>query len=154
MRFEWDWKWIVTTAVAGYGAALSTFNAYVAARRLRRQVSVTMSYGFLTNGPSLSDEMLFVSASNPGQRPITLTSVGLLLPDGRRMLLPVPEGTQQLPVQLSEGTNCKHWIGAQDVIRELRRTGFSGTAAVRGFYQDATDVYHNSKPFDIDLTRS
>jgi len=32
-------------------------------------------------------------------------------------------------------------------IRELRQTGFSGTAAVKGFYQDAVDVYHKQQAF-------
>jgi hypothetical protein len=69
-----NWQWIVTAGIAAYGAALSTYNAWAARKKDRRHVKVTTSFGFLTYGPRLSETMLHLTASNPGQRPITLVS--------------------------------------------------------------------------------
>jgi len=62
---------------------LSTYNIYTARKQNRREIKVTMGSGFITRGPDLSDDMLVLSASNPGHRAVTVTGVGILLPDGR-----------------------------------------------------------------------
>jgi hypothetical protein len=72
-----DLQWLVTAAIAVYGAALSTYNVYVARKQSKRQINVKTSYGCLTFGPTLGENMIMVTAANVGHRPITLDSVGL-----------------------------------------------------------------------------
>jgi len=146
-----DWHWISTTAVAVYGAGLSTYNMYNARRKDRREIKVTISAGYLTHGPDLSDEMFVLSASNPGHRAVTVTSVGIRLPDGRQMVFPYPEGPQ-LPYHLTEGTNCDHVVPIREIARKLSTSGFRGTVKIKAFYRDAVENVHTSKPLSLKST--
>jgi hypothetical protein len=146
-----DWKWALMAVVSLYGAGLSTYNAYVARTINKRQLKITLKHGFLTFGPEPSDDMLILGASNPGHRPVTLTSVGLLLPDKRQMIFPHQDGSARLPHQLNEGTSVTHWMPAREVAEELRRRGFVGHIRLLAFYSDATDEQHQSHPLRLDL---
>ena len=147
-----DWHWMLTAILGIYGAALTTYSISSARKQNRRQVKVTVNYGYLTYGRALGDEQMFIlSASNPGQRAVTLTGVGFQLPDKRTLVLPYPQGTQ-LPHQLMEGTNCQHFVSIRDVARELSRSGFSQKVKLIGFYRDAVDVWHRSRPFPFNIS--
>jgi len=146
-----DWKWAVTALIAIYGAALATYTSYKNNRDNKRQIAVKLSHGFLTFGPNLSGDMLILEASNPGHRPVTLSGVGLLLPDDRQMVLPDMPGTSALPHQLNEGTSMTHWMAVRETTAELRRVGFSGSVRLTAFYRDATGKVYKSKPFAIQV---
>jgi hypothetical protein len=145
-----EWQWAVTTAVAMYGASLSTYNAYVARKQNRRQIRVTMSYGFLTFGPNLSDQMLILNASNPGQRDLSLTGVGILLPTKQQLAI-LSEGSSPLPHHLTQGTSITHWTPVQEMKRMLRDRNFPGTVNVTAYYSDAVGARHYSKPLSFDI---
>jgi hypothetical protein len=151
MNAAQNWQWLVMAAVAVYGALLSTYNAYVARKQRKRQVKVWLSYGMLTNGPELSENMLLLSAANAGHRTVTLTSYGFRLPDGRQLVAPVPQGNASLPCELTEGKSCMFWMSVQEVSQQLKRNGFSGTVRIKGFYRDAVDGLHSSKPFSVNI---
>ena len=148
-----DWKWAVMALVALYGAALSTYNAYAAKRINKRQVRVKLSHGLVTS--RLSDDMLILEASNPGHRPVTLTGVGLILPDKRQLIFPFSEeGSAPLPHQLNEGSNVTHWMPAREVAGELIRKGFPRHVELVAFYRDASDKCHKSNALTFDTRRS
>ena len=67
-----DFRWAVTVLVALYGAVLSTYNAYTARKQSKHQITVKITFGWLTFGANLSDDMVLVEASNPGHRAITV----------------------------------------------------------------------------------
>jgi hypothetical protein len=148
------WTTIVTAAVAIYGAALSTYNLIVNHREKSRRVKVRISWGFLTYGPQLSSTMLFITVANPGTRPVTLTSVGLLLPDGKQMFFPPADANQSLPFDLTEGKSFQAWAPMKGIALELRRIGFSERAKVVGFCLDTLDVRHTSKTFKFDIQQA
>lgn len=148
-----DWQWIITAGMAVYGALLSTYNAYVQRKQSKRQIVVTVTWGFLTYTTRLSELMLYIQASNPGHRPLTLTGNGFRLPGGRQAVLTAAEGTVQLPHSLTEGTSCTHWIPAREIKHELRASGFSGKVPIIGFYLDALGKCHVSKPFELDVNQ-
>jgi hypothetical protein len=145
-----DFRWAVTVLVALYGAVLSTYNAYIARKQSRHQITVKTTFGWLTYGPNLSDDMVMVEASNPGHRAITLTSVGFLLPDGRQIVLLGNDGSKPLPHHLSEGTSIQHWMPRSNLIETLREHRFSGSVKLRAFYNDAVGARHLSKPVSFD----
>lgn len=145
-----EWQWAVTAAVAIYGALLSTYNAYIARKQSRTQIRVTVSYGFLTSGPNLSDDMLILSASNAGRHAVSLTSVGFVLPTKQQLVI-TSEGSSQLPHHLTEGTSITHWIPVREVARILRDRRFSGTVKITAFYNDAVGARHYSKPLSFDV---
>ncbi|MGH9515393.1 MAG: hypothetical protein ACRD3P_06910 [Terriglobales bacterium] len=146
-----DLQWVLTTAVALYGAGLSTYNVYVARKQSKRQINVKISYGCLTFGPTLGEDMIMITAANVGHRPITLDSVGLRLPNGRSLINIQQEGSVPLPHPLKEGTSVTHWMPVTGVKESIRRGGTSGKVKLLAFYNDAVGVTHKSKPFSLEV---
>lgn len=145
-----EWQWAITAAVAIYGALLSTYNAYVARKQNRTDIRVTVKYGFFTSGPTLSDQVLFVEASNPGRRAITLTSVGVVLPTKQQLVI-TTQGSYPLPHNLTEGTSISHWISLREMSDIMRANRVAGTVKLRGFYNDAVGARHYSERFSFNL---
>jgi hypothetical protein len=152
MRFvQIDLQWGVTAAIALYGAGLSTYNAIIARKQSTRQIVVSISYGWLTFGPVLGEDMIFVTAANTGHRPVTLSSMGLRMPDGRSLVNLEQQGSVQLPHHLNEGTSVTHWMPLQGVKESLRRSGAFGKVEIFAYYNDAVSTTHKSKPFPIEV---
>ena len=145
------WFEILTLIIAGYGASLATYTAIADQRTKRRKVNVSLRNGFLTYGPEVSELQLFVEAVNSGARPVTITAIGILLPDGEQMYVPTLPGAARLPLELMEGQGCRVWIGAYDCAVELPRVGYSGTIKLRGFADDAMGHRQLSKPFNLNV---
>jgi hypothetical protein len=61
-----DVRWAVTVLVAGYGAVLSTYNTYISRKQSRHQIKVKISFGWLTYGPNLGDDMVMTESRSPG----------------------------------------------------------------------------------------
>jgi hypothetical protein len=146
-----NWQWIVTAVIAAYGALLSTYNVWATLKKDRRQIKVAVSFGFLTSGPELSEQMLFVVASNAGHHPVTVTSAGLRLPDKRSLVLMASTGTD-FPHHLEEGKLARHWMRLAEIKASLRESGFSKAVKVRGFYCDALGEDHLSDAVEIDIS--
>ena len=94
--------------------------------------------------------MLILECSNPGHHAVTLTGVGLLLPDNRQLVYPQQEGSMPLPHRLDAGANVTHWMPSREIAAELRRIGFSGATRLVAFYRDATGECHKSKTLIVD----
>ena len=146
-----DW----THYIAIYGALLATvvavYNGVSEWRARRPNVKVEVSMGFLTLGASLSDAMVFIEASNPGQKAIILSSVGFLLPMIGKLFLPGARGDVRLPSELSPESGCRVWIEARECTRQLRHMGLSGEVKIIGFYNDQVGRTYQSKPFKFDV---
>ena len=107
--------------------------------------------GFLDLGRgNTSDAMVFVEAANPGQKPVTLSSVGFILPFQSKVFLRQPQGTVRIPCELAPESSCQIWIGAREMAALLRSHGLSGKLKVVGFYADQVGRTHKSKPFEVD----
>ncbi len=146
------WSVYVTAAVAVYGAALSSWNAWVKYRENRPNVKVKTSYGFETYGPSLGPNSVFITAMNKGSD-VTLTSAGFRLPDKRTVALLAPSGTARFPQLLQSASSCFVTIPIRQLAREIREAGFSGEIKLVGYYRDALDQEHVSKGFKFDVNR-
>ncbi len=144
------WPTVITAVVALYGAVLSTLN-YVASRReKKRLVKVGLSFGYLTHGPQLSPAMLLITAANIGTLPVTLSSGGVRLPNGKQAFSPQPNSDVAFPHELQGGRECRIWTDAKEFADALRREGLFGKVKLKGFYLDQTGVHHTSKPLRFD----
>jgi len=142
---------IITALVALYGAILSTVVAVREWKAKRPKIKVKTSMGFLDLGRgNLSDAMVFVEAANPGQREVTLSSVGFILPLQRKVFLRQPQGSVRIPCELAPESSCQVWIDARELAALLRSNGFSGTLKLVGFYGDQVGRTHKSKAFEVD----
>jgi hypothetical protein len=146
-----QWSTIITAVVAVYGAILSTHTAVANYREKKRRVIVTVSIGFRVYGTGPGPSVVFVSAANPGSRPVSLNGLGFLLPDGRQCVLPYSESDVEFPHELMEGRSCRIWIPTKVLAHELRGLGFSGTIKLKGFYNDAVGTTYKSKPTKFEI---
>ena len=148
-----DWTKVVTALVAIYAAILSTYTLLSSRKEKKRQIKVELSFGFRVFGPKLGPTSLLITASNPGYRTVTLTGVGIRLPDNRQAILPNPPSDVQFPYDLPEGKHCTAWFDAKELAATLRREGFAGKVKLVGFYRDALGTVYASNRLRFNMAK-
>ncbi len=149
-----EWVTVMTAIVALYGAILSTYTVIESKSDKQRNIKIKLYNGFLTLGPELqlSDPMLLIEAINPGNRSVTLNTVGIRLPDKRTVAIPAPNSHQTFPYALEEGQNCVVWLPMHEFAKDLKNSGYKGILQLMGFYRNqiGEEYYSNRFPFDVD----
>ena len=141
----------ITAVVAVYGAGLSTYVFLVERRDKKRRLKVGVSYGFLTFGPSLSDQMIFLEAVNTGSRPVFLDAPYLLLPDNKTIVFPTSSGDVNFPHELHAGRSCKIWVPLNELSAALIREGYGSDVQLAACYRDQMGTRFRSKKFRFSL---
>lgn len=158
-----DWTTItaiaaaVTAMVAVAGIIIAAYKLFVSHSEKKRSLTVELTIGLLTYDnpfmPTTGPPVILITASNPGQKTVTLTSVGIKLPNEKQILFINASSHPQLPCDIREGgAPCVAWYDAKDFARSLRDEGFSGKIKLIGFYRDGVGTTYKSKTtaFDID----
>lgn len=130
--------------LATYGAALSTYNFYDGRRKNRRSVKVTLETAMFTfHGGGITAPYIKITAVNIGNRPVTITNVGLRLPDGRHLALlqrAVPDDMESgLPATLHDGAQAFRFYKADDAEATARNAGATKMIA---YAMDSTGKTH------------
>jgi hypothetical protein len=146
MTFDIGWDVVITLLIAIYGALVSTYSVWTARQEHRREIKVELSYGFMRNAlAEVSPTLLILSAMNTGAKTATLTSTGLALPRKKYLLFAQPESNVTFPHDLPEGKSCSVWITNEELLKDLKREGYSGRIKLKGYYRDAVGGYYKSK---------
>ena len=145
---------IVTGIVAVFGALLSTWNAVSKQLEKRRRVTVKVSRGFETYGPVLGPSSVIVTALNKGHLSVTLSGVGILLPDGGTVVYLGQSGNTRFPHELESGKSCLICMPVRALGEQMKKAGFSGTIKIAGYFRDALDKTYASKRFDFDVEKA
>ena len=149
-----QWSDILTAALALYGAVLSTLVFLDQRSKDKSQVKVSLTFGMIEFiGQGLSDPQLLITAANTGNRPVTLSSAFLQLPNGKTVVFPRPLSTVNFPHELQPGKNCIVWSEPEKIAAELREEGFTGTTKLKGAYRDETGKEYMSKPLKFNLDK-
>jgi hypothetical protein len=98
-------------------------------------------------------EVLILSALNTGSKTVTMSSMGLILPDKKYLFFVYPTSDVTFPYELAEGKNCKVWTSLEQLAKDLKKEGFSGNVKLIGFYRDAIDNKYRSKPLKFNVDR-
>jgi len=99
-----------------------------------------------------SDTMIFLSASNPGQRAVTLSSHGFAIPRARiELVFPRPEISLTLPYELLPGKSCNIGVEEKEMAQALKSRGFSGKVKLIGIYRDQINNTYKSKSYEFDV---
>jgi hypothetical protein len=149
-----DWKsihWgsVVTPIVALYGAALSTYTIIAKKRESQRVVKVIMSHGIPVYGSQLGDDIVLVTATNPGNRAVRLSGVSIRLPNTKQIVL--FESAGPLPHDLHEGDKFESWIGLKQLRQTLRGEQLTGKVRLIGVYRDAIGTEYISQKFELQV---
>jgi hypothetical protein len=62
--------------------------------------------------------MLIIEVTNPGLKIVTINAPHLRLPDGRSLIMPIPNSNIKFPFELGEGKNAHVWLE----LKELKQT--------------------------------
>jgi hypothetical protein len=139
--------WVLIGSVATVVGSLATLYAIVKnRRRLKRRVAVKVSWGMLTfpNG-GLSDPMIFVTVTNPGDRAVVVNVPYFQLPRNKKMYFPNYQSSIRFPYRLEEGECCQMWVKESGVIDTLRDEGFKGRVRIRAFIDDQADGHYRAR---------
>ena len=155
MEFS-GWDIIITLIIAIYGAILSTYSIWNARKEHKHEIKVELAYGFSTNPLSPKGLLLILSALNIGRKPVTLSSMGLILPskDIKYYTILRPNSNVSFPYDLPEGKRCSVWIGTKELAENLKHEGFSGEINLRGYYGDAIGGKYKSKKLKFDIEKA
>jgi len=153
-----EWPTVTTALVALYGAILSSYNALAARKEKRPQVRVSVSFGVKVCGsPLIGGEagppLLFVEASNPGRRTVTLSSLGLLLAKKRQLFLDPHSEGMPFPYDLEPGKSYRMWVAASRLASWLKQEGLQGKVKLVGFYDDAVGNRYRSRKLSFNCEK-
>ncbi len=147
---------VATALIAIYAAALSTYT-YIMNRRDRRPlIKVNLSYGLAASKTATA--YLLVNVSNPGQRPVAVTSIGFQLPDKRQIpyMQGFGDGVQtatRLPFTCDPGSNALFAFPPRMVAETLTHNEVSGDIRLRAFADEATGTRYFSKWKDYNTNK-
>jgi len=147
-------NWQIVQALGPWAGAIATTCAVILALRTSRdasaiRVKVKVTMGCFVQGPGISDAAVFFSATNIGQRPVKLTSFGILMSNGQQLVFPDTRGA--LPANLQESDYTQYSLPAKELANSLRNYSLKGTVKLRIYFSDTHDVRHWTKwKFKID----
>lgn len=144
-----------TAVVAICGAVLSAVAvgwqivSHIGSKRPYLRIKVT--YGFLLSPLACNDQMIFLTAVNRGERPVTLSGAGFILPDTN--VLHLASGNAiSFPYELGCLKSCQIWIPMRKLAEDMSNQGYSGKFRLRPFYQDQTDRIFKGKSISFRTT--
>lgn len=147
-----SWTQIVTAIVAVYGAIMSTVTFVVNRRDKKRKLEVKFSNGSLTYGNKLSELMLFINVSNPGNRAVKINVPRIILPDGKTIVFPNPQSDVKFPHLLEEGRKCMVWAEMKYLAKQLKDAGYSGVINLKADVEAETGKrYTSQKTWKLDI---
>jgi hypothetical protein len=149
-----DWIKIIIPAIAIYGAVLSTYTLICNRRDKKRRIKVAFSRGYLTSVMGLSEQMLFITVTNPGDRTVRIMVPGILLPDKRSIVFPSPKGEVTFPHDLLEGRSCKIWESLEYARSELQKMGFRESIDLVPFVDNSVGDRYFGKKWRFLVTKS
>ena len=142
---------IVAIATGVIGTLVAVYTAYAQKREKSSRIRVEVNNSLLDYETHLSDMVLTIYASNPGQKPVTLSSQGFILPDKKRLFLRSPGSTVRFPYELLPEKNCTVWIDAKELAHTLKSEGYDGKIKLIGFYLDQVGRMYESRKWKFDI---
>ena len=148
---------IITLIIASYGAILSTISIWYTRQEQKRELKVSLRYGFSLNPRSQGKPplMLILSAYNIRKKTVTLAMWGFILPTKDKKYFDSfrPNSYVSFPHDLLEGKSCDVYIEPKELANELKQEGYSGKISLKGYYKDAIGSKYISKSLKFDIEK-
>lgn len=146
---------LVLLALGLFGAALSIFNYVQAERREKRSVRVVMKTIMPTYfDGSIGAPHIQIEATNVGHRPVAITGISIMTPNGGRLVsmdgssFPgVPDSA--LPATLGDGQSAQKTYAYIDVAQALARSGQETKVTLTPVAEDSSGGIHTGTPWEI-----
>ena len=147
-------KDILLTIVALYGAILSTVNFRQAVRKEHRVLAVKMSTAMPAWGSKMGNCYARIEATNSGHRPVTVSTLTIELPSGKR-IYSIGDGfpgvsDTSLPASLSDGGSAHLLMAYKDIGHALLNSGYTGKTKITPICVDSLGTEHRGDPWEVD----
>jgi hypothetical protein len=107
---------------------------------------MSLSFGFLTYGLELSDQMLLFTVTNPSDRLAEQTSISLPMKNGANIVFPFLDGEKRLPCMIEPGTRSKFWVKLSEVEASIRSRNYIGSVKIHAVATDGLGNDYISNP--------
>ena len=97
---------------------------------------------------------IILSASNVGDRAVTLSSGALALPNGNTMFSLANNSTDPLPHELAVGKSLKMWFELKPLAASLRQRGHRGVVELRATFTDQTGRIRSGDRYAREIFRT
>lgn len=148
---------LVLLVLGGTGAALSIYNFVDIRRRSSRRLKVS----FMTNMPfyegKVGDPILKVTVTNLGQRNVTVTNLGIELPE-KRTLATLHSGCpgfadSPMPATLADGEIAYRYFAYADLSKTIRNSDLPSKVDLKSFAVDSAGDRHYGEKISFDAQR-
>jgi len=138
-----DW---ITLVIALAGFCLSLYVAIVQRRDKRELLRIDVNPGVHTQGSSVSSLLCVITARNVGERTVTLSNFGLILPSGQQIIDATTPQQHPLPYALVAGASCTMLMPFSNAVEAAVRAGYSGLIKVRPYFDAQSGKRHIGNP--------
>lgn len=147
------WTDIVVAIMAVYAAALSTYTFFNDRHRNKPKLKVTISKAVTTGLIGMAELQFQITAANSRSVPVTISRVGLLLPDGQTLqFIRFTNTGTTLPCEVTQGKRGMFLVDQDSVYVELAKNGYTGSVELRAFCATETDDIYESNPFTLKIS--
>lgn len=146
---------LVLLFLGGTGTVLSIYNFVDIRRRSSRKLQVSFNTVMLTYpGHGLGDPIFQVTATNLGQRNVTVTNLGIELPE-RRTLANLHAGYPGLddtptPTTLADGEIAFRYFSYADIANAIRSNKLPSKIKLKAFAVDSAGSRHYGSKISFD----
>jgi hypothetical protein len=146
---------VVLFLIAIYGAALSTFNWRQAAKKDRREITVSASTAMQTYGDQLGAPYAKLEAVNTGHRVVTVKTLTFETPTGARLAPMLADRfpgmpDTRLPASLSDGQSAHILLRYSDIAEALIGNGQAEKIKLTPVCVDSAGNVYRGKAWDVD----
>ena len=122
-------------------------------RRATKEIaSVSISRGFLATTSREPKDCLFVDAINNGERVITISSYGLIIPSGDLFTVPLSPYNPSLPVELGPGKKAQFVILLSSLNPKLLELGYAGSIKLKPRIRTQSDKFFSGRSISHQLS--
>lgn len=152
---DWQVTAFIASILYNVCSTIIIILSFVARRKEKKGLlNVDVRIGLFKTMFGLKGPELFISAYNIGNRPVTISSFGLIVPkknDRRYMTFFDFNSNLEFPYEVYPGKSCEVWQEPEWVANNLKSEGFTGKVKVKGFYRDQTKREYRGKKFIFDI---
>jgi hypothetical protein len=155
--------WNAVGALGQWAAALATVAAvivalWIASREGKVRLKIQANAGMYEKrerdkGISGTSKVVFLEVINRGRRPVSITELGFLLPNGEVIYSELSFQSlndEHLPYRLGDLDSYITWCSAPDLVLALKRHGFTNKVDLVPFVRDASGKRHKARPWEAD----
>ena len=150
MRLLLNWlqhnkEWVFSGCGVSFGLVLLGLFRFLLSRKSHvyiSQLRVNMTFGMLSYGAELSDQMLLFTVTNIGKNPSQIAGITVRLSGNRHLFFHNLGGERGIPCFVNPGTSLRFWTELKNVQLTLSSQGYSGK--IRAVVTDGIGVRYQS----------